>query len=107
MAYPRGTTLSASVIFMVATNNFGLEEQMAVVALNLGEGHKDILIGQQLVLTCGRPSRLWKNVHTGHERPRGGCGITYVCCGGGEPGRRLPRGSHQLAGAPAWLLLMG
>lgn len=107
MAYPGKTTLSASVmIFMVTTKNSGLEEQMAVVAVNLGKGHKDIFIGQQLVFTCCRPSCQWKNVRKGHERPHGGCGIMYVCSGGGEQGRHLPRGFHKLAGAPAWPLLM-
>lgn len=107
MAYAEKTTLSANVmIFMAATKNSGLEAKMAAVAVNLGKGHKDIFIGQQLVLICGRLSHLWKNVRKGHERPHGGCGITYVCGGGGEQGSLLPRGSHKLAGAPAWPLLM-
>lgn len=62
------TTLSASVmIFIVTTKNAGLGEPMVVVAANRGERHKDSLIGQQLVLTWGRPSLLWRNVHKGHH----------------------------------------
>lgn len=89
VANPGRTTLSASVIFMVATRNSGLEEQMAVVTSNLGGGHEAILLGQQLVLTCDRPSHLWKKVRKGQDRSHRECG-KHVRVQWGRGARKAP-----------------